>query len=114
MAKPLLRRHRLDQILRQGLRMETFTLTVWLMMGSRFEEIRIENMSRGECVERLMTIDRARAKVQCAGASGSIMPDDRPLPAGDWPLPDRSPGAPPVICPIMPPCWQGGSPVRGA
>jgi len=35
-------------------------------------------------------------------------------PTEDLPVPDRSPGAPPVICPVAPPCWQAGRPVRGA
>jgi hypothetical protein len=44
-------------------RMEPFTLTIWLWMGARFEQTQIENLGRGECVERLMTIrgDRPRA-----------------------------------------------------
>ena len=29
-------------------------------------------------------------------------------PTEDLPVPDRSPGAPPVICPVAPSCWQAG------
>ena len=43
--------------------MEPFTLVLWLMMGQRFEETRIENINRAEC-KRVMAIlgDRARSK----------------------------------------------------
>ena len=63
--------------------METFTLIVWLMMGHRFEENRIPNLGREECVERLDAIERGRhtwnfqqahAKGQCVGASGYTWP----------------------------------------
>jgi len=97
--------------------METFTLIVWLWMGQRFEEARVPNLSRQECEIQLFTIDADRREQiagQCVGASGRVVPDDRLPPAEDWALPDHSPVAPPVVCPIMPPCWQYGRPVRGA
>jgi hypothetical protein len=62
--------------------MEPFTLAIWLWMGARFEKTQIENMGRGECVERLMTIrgDRGSRLIQgqCIGAGGYILPMDRP------------------------------------
>jgi hypothetical protein len=62
--------------------MEPFTLIV-CMMGGRFEETRVENLGRGECVELKLTIegDRGRqTKGQCIGAGGYILPGDRPTP----------------------------------
>ena len=73
--------------------MEPFTLIVWIMMGMRFEETRIENLGRGECVEMLSTIqgDRGgpRVKGQCIGAGGYSLPMDRSSPrcAPCFPLP---------------------------
>jgi hypothetical protein len=77
--------------------METFTLIVWIMMGPRFEETRMLNLGRGECVERLMDIqaDRTLARGQCLGANGDIAPREiRQLPpcahvACGWDLPGR-------------------------
>ena len=75
--------------------MEPFTLTIWLWMGARFEQTQIENMGRGECVERLMTIRGDRGsrfvKGQCIGAHGYILPRDRQ----------------PQICAFAA-CWQAG------
>ena len=47
--------------------MEPFTLIIWLVMGQRFEETRIENLGRGECVEQAIAIeaDRAQMRIQC-------------------------------------------------
>ena len=92
--------------------MEPFTLIVWLMMGPRLEETQIENMSRGDCIDRLLTIqgDRDLAKGQCIGAGGYILPTDRPIQicsvAGlscRWMMPERKR----VICGFAA-CWQGG------
>jgi hypothetical protein len=57
--------------------MEPFTLILWIWMGSRFERTQM-NLGRAECVERLMTIegDRGKAKGQCIGAGGYILPMD--------------------------------------
>jgi hypothetical protein len=61
--------------------MEPFVLTIWLWMGARFEATQIENMGRGECIDRLLTIqtDRALAKGQCIGKGGYILSTDRPF-----------------------------------
>ena len=32
----------------QGSAMELFTLTIWLWMGARFEEMQIPNLGRGD------------------------------------------------------------------
>jgi hypothetical protein len=59
------RRVRRDPGQEAGL-MEPFTL---LMMGPGLEETQIENMSRGDCIDRLLTIqgDRDLTKGQCIG-----------------------------------------------
>ena len=67
-------------------RMEPFTLFIWLWMGARFEESRIENLGRGECFERLLKIsgdrgsrdDRGRSndKARCIGANGTVLLSD--------------------------------------
>jgi hypothetical protein len=62
---------------------ETFTLVVWIMMGQRFEETRVVDLTRAECVERAMVIeaDRGKAKVQCMGPNGYVFPREiRSLP----------------------------------
>jgi hypothetical protein len=77
--------------------METFTLVAWLWMGQRFEETRIENMSRPECGERAIAIlaDREKAKPQCINRKGHVVfPTIRQFPscaeaACGWPLPGR-------------------------
>ena len=52
----------------------TFTLVVWLMMGQLSEATRIENLTRGECVELLLTIEGDRAaRGQCLSADGTII-----------------------------------------
>jgi len=43
-------------------KMETFALIIWIWMGARFEETRIENLTREECVERQMEIQADRAR----------------------------------------------------
>jgi hypothetical protein len=47
--------------------MGTFTLIVWIMMGMRFEETRIENLGRAECLELKLQIegDREHAHGKC-------------------------------------------------
>jgi hypothetical protein len=77
--------------------MEPFTLSIWLMMGARFEQTQILNMGRSECIDRLLTIqgDRDLAKCQCIGAEDYILPTDRPIEicgfAGScsWLMPER-------------------------
>jgi hypothetical protein len=51
---------------------ETFALVLCLMMGDRFEEVRMPGLSRPECHQRLMSIqadqhNRGLAKGQCIG-----------------------------------------------
>ena len=55
------RRVRRDPGQEAGL-MEPFTL---LMMGPRVEETQIENMSRGDCIDRLLTIQGDRDLTNC-------------------------------------------------
>ena len=51
--------------------METFTLILWLMMGDRFEEVRVVDMTRWNCHHQLMVIradqHRGPVKAQCLG-----------------------------------------------
>ena len=44
--------------------MEPFTLVLWLMMGQRFEETRIESLNRAEC-KRIMAILSDRGQAKC-------------------------------------------------
>ena len=64
--------------------MEPFTLIIWLYVGIRFEEVRMVDLGRGECVDRKMAIEGDRGsrliKGQCIGAGGYILPMDRPPP----------------------------------
>ena len=85
--------------------MELFTLVVWLYVGPRFEEVRIEGFDRNACVERLYAIQfarspafqsgRSRAKGQCVGANGTIAPREITTPPEcasggcGWDLPNR-------------------------
>jgi hypothetical protein len=84
--------------------METFTLIVWLYVGLRYEEVRIEGLvSRDECIERLDAIQfarspafqsgRSRAKGRCLGARGYVFPREITTPpvcaACGWDLPNR-------------------------
>jgi|SoiMethySBSTD1v2_1073268.scaffolds.fasta_scaffold418433_3 hypothetical protein len=59
--------------------MEPFTLVLWLMMGQRFEETRIENINRAEC-KRVMAIlgDRAQVKAMCIVEAGKGRGHARP------------------------------------
>ena len=68
------RRVRRDPGQEAGL-MEPFTL---LMMRPGLEETQIENMSRGDCIDRLLTIqgDRDLTKGQMHRAGGSILPTE--------------------------------------
>lgn len=56
--------------------MEPFTLVVWLMMGPRFEETRIEGLTRAECAEQVDAIlgDRGKGRAQCISANGLVYP----------------------------------------
>ena len=85
--------------------METFTLIVWLYVGLRYEEARIEGLGRDECVERLYAMQfarspafqsgRSRANGKCIGTNGSIAPreiNSLPVCANrgcGWDLPNR-------------------------
>src|SRR5262245_13984733 len=40
--------------------METFALVIWLYVGLRYEEARIEGLDRDTCAERLDVIERSR------------------------------------------------------
>jgi len=42
--------------------MEPFALILWIWMGQRFEETRILNLGREECVTRQMEIEGDRAR----------------------------------------------------
>ena len=44
--------------------MEPFTLVLWLMMGQRFEETRIESLHRAEC-RQFMEIMASRGRARC-------------------------------------------------
>ena len=75
--------------------MEPFTLIIWLMRGEVFEETRVENLGRGECVELSMQIggDRGKARGQCISANGRDILEIKPpllcAPGGGscaWPL----------------------------
>jgi hypothetical protein len=80
-----LRRMRRDTGQEAGM-MEPFTLSIWLMMGWRFEETRVPGLNRGECIERLLKISGARGsrddrgrsndKARCIGANGTILPSE--------------------------------------
>jgi hypothetical protein len=56
--------------------METFTLIVWLYVGARFEEVRIEKLARDECAETWLRIygDRKLVKGGCADATAYVAP----------------------------------------
>ena len=62
--------------------MEPLTLIIWLYVGMRFEEVRMVDLGRGECVDRKMATEGDRGsrliKGQCIGAGGYILPMDRP------------------------------------
>ena len=77
--------------------METFTLVMWLMMGDRLEETRVPNLSRAECVERLLVIEGDKtARGQCLGADGTMIKSPRKLVPHicgfGWCLPVDGPG----------------------
>jgi hypothetical protein len=63
--------------------MEPFTLVVWLMIGQRFEELRIEGLTRAECTKRAGDIfaDRGKSIGKCVSANGigrPVMPAAEP------------------------------------
>jgi hypothetical protein len=60
--------------------MEPFALIVWLWMGQRFEETRMEGLGRDECFELLLAIggDRAHKK----GRAECTAPSYKPPPHG--------------------------------
>ena len=63
--------------------MEPFTLVVWLWMGQRYEELRIEDMTRPESAERVMAIhaDRGKSMGKCINCHGRVFPPPiEPLP----------------------------------
>jgi hypothetical protein len=80
--------------------METFSLIIWLMIGQRFEQTEIPNLTRQECVGHWLRIrsDREPVKTQCV--------------APDYKEPPKPKSV--VICPTWPPCWRDGVPIQGA
>jgi hypothetical protein len=80
--------------------LETFTLIISWLVGSTPMEHRTPGLVEIEC-QRLAAGVKAPKQAKCVR-------EEEP------PEPDRSPGAPPVICPFAPPCWQNGHPVKGA
>jgi hypothetical protein len=56
--------------------METFTLILWIWMGPRFEETRMEGLARDECAEHWLRIfgDRQLVKGGCANATAYVVP----------------------------------------
>jgi hypothetical protein len=73
----------------QEVPVETFTLIIWLWIGQRFEENRMLNLGREECIERLDVVERGRhtwnfqqrapAKGQCVGSNGYTWPTRREI-----------------------------------
>jgi hypothetical protein len=55
---------------------EPFTLIIWLWMGQRFEETRIENLTREECFEQYLAIggDQALVWMECTAPATSPPP----------------------------------------
>ena len=63
--------------------MEPFTLIIWIWMGQRFEETRIPNLGREECVTRQLEIEGDRARpvhAMCRGHAGYICHENQPDP----------------------------------
>ena len=85
--------------------MEAFTLVIWWLVGVTTQEHRTPGLPEIEC-QRMAAGVKAPKKAKCVR-------EDIPSP-DELPLPARSPGAPPVICPAWGPCWQYGRPIRGA
>jgi len=52
--------------------MESFALIIWIWIGARFEETRIENLTREECVERQVEIQADRARAVYATCRGRV------------------------------------------
>ena len=84
--------------------METFTLIVWLYIGLRYDEVRIEGVDLATCEERLNMIERSHylafqqkaggrmeAKGQCMDANGvtPAKPTTRECASCGWDLPNR-------------------------
>jgi hypothetical protein len=76
--------------------MEPFTLVIWLMVGQRFEEVRMTGLSRAECRERLWTTEGDRtARGECIGAEGMTTKSLKLVPhicGFGWCLPVNGPG----------------------
>lgn len=56
--------------------LEPFTLIAWLMMGQRYEEVRMERLTREECYDRVIDIlaNHLRTRARCVGANGYVWP----------------------------------------
>jgi hypothetical protein len=62
---------------------DPFILIVWLWIRQRFEETRIENLPRSECVERAVAIeaDRWQKRIQCIDGRGRVVfPGEKSIP----------------------------------
>jgi hypothetical protein len=85
--------------------METFTLVVWLSyanpnFGDGYREARTPGLTAEACNAAAKLVKYPQGSAHCV-FEGRF--EERPE---HWPLPDRSPGAPPVICPFAPPRWR--------
>jgi hypothetical protein len=58
--------------------METFTLVVWLMIGQRYDELRIEDLTRHECAEHVVRIfaDRGTSLGRCVSPYRTFPPTE--------------------------------------
>jgi len=52
--------------------MDSFALIIWIWIGARFEETRIENLTREQCVERQIEIQADRARPVHAMCRGRV------------------------------------------
>jgi len=65
--------------------MEAYTLVVWLMIGQRYDELRIDDLSWRECAAHVVQIfaDRGTSMGKCISSKSHvrpIMPDTTPEP----------------------------------
>jgi hypothetical protein len=77
--------------------MMEFTLIVWLWMGSRYEELRIEDLTHAECAERVSAIyaDRGKSMGKCINRHGRVFPQSERAPrCAQHPCGSPVPGSP--------------------